>query len=32
MYPEAHVHMNSIYSDAFLDIDDLFATATELLL
>jgi len=23
-YPKAHVHMNSIYSDAFLDIDDLF--------
>jgi len=24
IYPEAHVHMNSICSDAFLDIDDLF--------
>jgi len=28
MYPEAHLHMNSIYADAFLDIDDLFVGAT----
>jgi len=25
IYHEAHVHMNSIYSDAFMDMDDLFA-------
>jgi len=25
VYTEAHVHMNSIYSDAFMDMDDLFA-------
>jgi len=24
MYPEVHVHMNSIFEDAFLDVDDLF--------
>jgi len=23
-----HVHLNSVYSDAFLDIDDLFVAAT----
>jgi len=25
MYPEAHIHVNIIYSDAFLDMADLFA-------
>jgi len=25
IYHEAHVHMNDIYSDAFMDMDDLFA-------
>jgi len=25
MYPEAHTHINNIYSDAFLDMADLFA-------
>jgi len=28
MYPEAHVFMNGIYADAFLDIDDLFTVTT----
>jgi len=29
IYPEAHIHMNAIYSDAFMDMDDLFSiTAT----
>jgi len=25
IYHEAHIHMNTIYSDAFVDMDDLFA-------
>ena len=25
IYHEAHIHMNNIYSDAFMDMDDLFA-------
>jgi len=25
IYTEAHIHMNGIYSDAFMDMDDLFA-------
>jgi len=25
MYHEAHIHMNNIYSDAFMDVDNLFA-------
>jgi len=25
MYHDAHIHMNAIYSDAFMDMDDLFA-------
>jgi len=28
MYPEAHIHMNSIYADAFLDVADLFVATT----
>jgi len=28
MYLEAHIHMNSIYSDAFLDVKDLFDATT----
>jgi len=28
MYHEAHIHMNSIYSDAFLDMKDLFDATT----
>jgi len=28
MYPEAHVHMNSTCSDAFLEVGDLFAVTT----
>jgi len=24
MHHEAHIHMNSIYSDAFMDMEDLF--------
>jgi len=28
MYLEAHLHMNSIYSDAFLDVPDLFDATT----
>ena len=27
MYSEAHVHMNNIYADAFLNIDELFSDA-----
>jgi len=27
-YPEAHIHMNAIYSDAFMDMDDLFSITT----
>ena len=27
MYPEAHVHMNNIYVDAFLSLNDLFSDA-----
>jgi len=27
IYPEAHIHMNTIYSDAFMDMDDLFSIA-----
>jgi len=27
MYHDAHTHMNAIYSDAFTDMDDLFAVA-----
>jgi len=28
IYPEAHIHMNAIYSDAFMDMDHLFSIAT----
>jgi len=28
MYPKAHIHLNSIYADAFLDVGDLFAATT----
>jgi len=28
IYPEAHIHMNAIYSDAFMDMDDLFSITT----
>jgi len=28
MYPKVHTHMNAIYSDAFLDMVDLFAVTT----
>jgi len=28
MYPEAHIHMNTIYSDAFMDMEDLFDITT----
>ena len=24
IYPDVHSHMNTIYADAFLDVDDLF--------
>jgi len=24
IYPEGHIHMNTIYSDAFMDMEDLF--------
>jgi len=30
IYPEAHIHMNAIYSDAFMDMEDLFSIATEI--
>jgi len=28
IYPEAHIHMNTIYSDAFMDMEDLFDITT----
>jgi len=28
IYPEAHIHMNAIYSDAFMDMEDLFNVTT----
>ena len=28
IYPDAHIHMNTIYADAFLDIDELFTVET----
>jgi len=28
IYPEAHIHMNAIYSNAFMDMDDLFSITT----
>jgi len=28
IYPEAHIHMNAIYSDAFMDMEDLFDITT----
>jgi len=32
IYHEAHIHMNNVYSDAFMDMEDLFAVTDPLLL